>query len=250
VSRFAIGAMLPVAYIAYFATPADILVKLLVVPTAILGVVFPAIAAHSVSDKVQAAQLVGRGIRVILLLMVPPTIILVALPYEILTWWIDSAFALAAGGVLRWLAIGALVTGVASLAAVGLAGANRPELTALPPLLQLPFFAAGVWWVLQSGYGIVGVAIVLVVRTVIDGVIMAALLSRVLPFDRLATCRVGLVLTLAALAIGLAAWPGEFQQRIIIVCLSSILFVLSLWRLGTDSRERAWMKKWAFRESA
>jgi O-antigen/teichoic acid export membrane protein len=241
VTRFTIGAVLPVAFVAYYATPADILVKLLVIPAAIIGVLFPAIAVHATADRGRAARLIDRGARVILLLMVPATIVLIGLAHELLAWWIDPAFADASASALRWLAFAGLVTGIASVPSGALAGLNRPYLATVPALIQLPFFAVAVWAVLEAGFGVAGVAAVFAIRNVIDGLVLAFLLGRVLPFERHTSVRQVGLLAAAVLGLLIVQLPESFEMRLLLVVLVSTAFPLALWRLGMDAGERAWL---------
>jgi O-antigen/teichoic acid export membrane protein len=241
VTRFSIGALLPVAFVAYYATPADILVKLLVVPTAILGVLFPAIAVHAASDLRRAAVLIDRGARMILLLMVPATVVLVAVAHELLAWWIDPGFADASAGALRWLAFGGLITGVASVPVGALAGINRPGLATVPALIQLPFFAIAVWAVLDAGYGVAGVAAVFVIRNLIDGLILAVLLGRVVPFEGHVAWRQAGLLSTAILIILFVQMPEGLELRLLLAVVCSGAYTLGLWRFGMEARERAWL---------
>lgn len=242
VTRFSIGALLPVAFVAYYATPADILVKLLVVPSAILGVVFPAVAVHATNDHQRAAALVDRAARVILLLMVPATVILVAFAHELLAWWIDPAFADSSASALRWLAFAGLITGIASVPSGALAGMNRPNLATVPALIQLPFFVIAVWAVLDAGWGVSGVAAVFAIRNLIDGFVLAFLLSKVLPFQRRHAWRHAYFLTAATLGLLLVQLPTGIGERLLLVATITTVFTLALWHLGLDRREREWLR--------
>lgn len=231
-TRLFIGAMMPIAFVAYFATPADILVKLLVVPAAVLGVLFPAITVYAATDRARAAGLVGRGAVSIFLLMFPVTAVVVAASYQLLYWWIDAEFAAASAPALQWLAIGGLVNAIASMAASALGGINRPELAALPALFQLPFFVLAVWWVLAAGMGVAAVAAVVAVRAAVDGLLLYYLLQKVLPLEqRMATLLAGLS-SAGLVVLGAIVLLPSVQLSLLLAGVAALAFLAVAWKAG------------------
>src|SRR5437868_4802663 len=59
--RFVVGAMLSIAAVAYYATPYEAVTKVLILPGAILGVLFPAFAASYRQDHGRMVRLYARG---------------------------------------------------------------------------------------------------------------------------------------------------------------------------------------------
>src|SRR5256885_5632725 len=102
VDRFVIGASLSVAAVAYYATPYEVVTKLLVVPNAILAVLFPAFAATYRDDRGRMVRLFVRGTKYIALILFPATLLFVAFAHDGLRWWLGDGFARRGAPGLQW----------------------------------------------------------------------------------------------------------------------------------------------------
>ena len=69
--------------------------------------------------------------------------------------------------VLQWLSVGVFVNGMAAVPFAFLHGAGRPDLTAKLHLLELPFYAALLWWAVNR-FGIEGAAVAWTARVTVD----------------------------------------------------------------------------------
>ncbi|HEX5972737.1 MAG TPA: flippase, partial [Gemmatimonadaceae bacterium] len=111
--RFFVGAILPMAAVAHYVTPYELVSKLSLFPQSLMGVFFPAFASSFVSDRERTAALFGRSLRGLLLFMFPLALVLVLFAREGLTLWVGAAFAAASAPVLRWLAVGIFINAMA-----------------------------------------------------------------------------------------------------------------------------------------
>ena len=166
--RFIIGAMLTMAAVAYYATPYEMISKLLVVPGAIAGVCFPSFANFIARRNFSEADaLYRRSCKYTLLLLAPVVLACVVLAGWILGIWIGPQFSQESAAVFRILAVGMLINGVAHIPFAYLQGAGRSDLTAklhvAEVIVYLPLLLAAVKW-----YGIVGAAGAWTLRVAID----------------------------------------------------------------------------------
>jgi O-antigen/teichoic acid export membrane protein len=172
VDRFFISAMLPIAAVAYYATPYEAVSKLLIFPTAVVAVLFPAFANADVGENRRAATMLHDGMRAVAVCLFPVVFVLAALPTEILTLWIRNADLAQHGGpVLRWLAIGVFANSLAYVPFVALQGIGRPDITGKVNLAELPLYAAALF-LLAREMGINGVAIAWTLRVAADAVFL------------------------------------------------------------------------------
>ena len=153
--RFLIGAFVSMAAVAYYATPYEVVTKLLLVPAALVGVLFPAISASFFQDRERTARLLGQGVAWIFLILFPLTLLLVLFAGEIMAFWIGAEFARQSSEVMQLLAIGVLINSLALVPLALVQGAGRPDLSARLHLLELPFYLVGLWWGLTA-WGIIG----------------------------------------------------------------------------------------------
>ena len=132
--RFVIGSLLSVAAVAYYTTPYEIIRKLWLIPSSLLGVMFPAFSTTFVRDPDRTAQLYGRSVRYLLFLVMFPLILLiVALAQDGLKVWLGADFAQHSFRVLQWLAIGVFINGLASVPFAVVQGAGRPSYREVAP---------------------------------------------------------------------------------------------------------------------
>jgi len=165
--RFFIGALLPVAAVAYYVTPFEAVMKLLLFPSALMGVLFPAFAESFARDRARTAQLFDKGVRAVVLVVFPVSLVLVTLASEILRVWVGAEFSHAGAAVLQWLAVGALINSVGFVGFAVLQGVGRADLTGKLNLLELPLYVVAIW-VLATRFGLAGVAMAWTLRVSID----------------------------------------------------------------------------------
>ncbi len=165
--RFWIGAAISVAAVAYYTTPFEVVTRLLIIPGAVAGVLYPAFTMNLVQDRVQARALFGKGIRSILCTVLPVVIIILLFAGKGLRWWLNEEFARNSTHVLQWLSIGVLFNSLAQIPFVLLQGAGRPDITAKIHLIELPCYLL-VLWILIPRMGINGAAMAWCARSLLD----------------------------------------------------------------------------------
>ena len=236
--RFLIGAMLTMSAVTYYATPYEVVTKLLIIPVALMGVLFPAFATALAQDQVHAARLYGRSVIYVFLLLFPAVLIIVTFAREGLTLWLGSEFSGDSSLVLQILAVGVLVNCIAHVPSGLIQGAGRPDLTAKLHLAELPFYLLILWWLL-SYYGIVGVAIAWVARVVLDAMLLFVIANRLLPSGPNVISRAVLMTGMSLSMLALVAFiPGlALKGGVLLVML--LAFVVFAWFivLVTDEKD-------------
>lgn len=167
--RFLIGALVSLTAVAWFSVPFEMVFRLWVLPTSVIAAVFPVLSAEMAQgDWRRAEEVARRSVRMVLLLIGPPLAIAILAARPILDLWLGGAFAETGAPVLRWLALGTLVSALASVPSAMLQAAGRPDLTARLRLIEVPIFAP-----LMAGailfHGATGAAVVYALRAVVDG---------------------------------------------------------------------------------
>ena len=91
--RFLIGALVSAAAIAYYTTPYEVVSKLLVIPGAITGVLFPTFSANYSSNPDFIKKIVLKAIKYIFVVLFPIILIIVSFAHEGLSLWLGVKFA-------------------------------------------------------------------------------------------------------------------------------------------------------------
>jgi len=235
--RFLVAALMSMAAVAYYATPFEIVTKLLFVAGAIVGVLFPAFAASHAHEPQVFARLFVKGIKYIFILVFPAVLATVVLAGEGLQWWLGGEFSRHGTTVLQWLAIGVLVNSLAQVPYALLQGAGRPDLTARLHLVELPLYLLCAWWAIGR-YGIEGAALAWTGRVILDALLLFVLAKRFLPQMKLANAESVTTLLLAALALAVAFVPLATATKVALLALMLLLFFVFVWMRFLDSGER------------
>src|SRR5271168_3746555 len=206
--RFLIAGLVSVTAVAYYATPYEVVTKLLLISVAVMGVVFPAFSVSFVKDRSRAALLFGRSVKYILLALFPIVLLIVALAQNGLTLWLGAEFAQHSTRVVQWLALGVLANGLALVPFSFVQGVGRPDLTAKLHLVELPIYL-GMLFLLIRADGIEGAAIAWSARTVFDALALFFMARRFLPTRSPMTLRTKLLLTAAVATLFLAVLPQD-----------------------------------------
>jgi O-antigen/teichoic acid export membrane protein len=169
--RFVIGALVSATAVAYYATPYEVVTKILVVSGAISSVMFPAFTLASVMDRRRSLMLYRRTMACIFAVLLPVTALLIFGAREGLSLWLGPDFASHSFRVAQLLLVGTFALAMESLPFVLIQGLGRPDIPAKLNLLEIPIYAAGLYWLIQN-YGVTGAAIAWVLRAVVDALLL------------------------------------------------------------------------------
>jgi len=239
--RFVIGGVISVAAVAYYATPYEMVTKLWIIPSAIVGVLFPAFAASYRQDNGRTEQLFVRGTKYVALILFPVILVIVAFAHEGLQWWLGDEFSLHSTPVMQWLAIGVFINSLAIVFITLVQGVGRPDLSAKLHFLELPIYLPVLWWAIHN-YGIQGAAITWVGRVALDCILLYWLSIRFLGGNTVLFKRMtaGMLVALGGLLVPLLA--DAFITRAVTVFLIMMVFVFVAWFVVLAMDERKYIK--------
>jgi O-antigen/teichoic acid export membrane protein len=236
--RFLIGALISVSAVAYYAVPYETITKLVVVASALSGVLFPAFAYALSADPGRARRIFGTGVKVLLLFFFPLTLATVALAHNLLAIWLGPDFADHSAYVLRWLAIGVLANSLAQVPFAAIQAAGRPDLTAKLHAAELVLYVPVLLWLLKAD-GIDGAAFAWMLRTTVDMVVLFLLAQSILPVGRTELIRIAAFAAAAGSALGLTMLPGDLTAKVIEVVLLLAAFFVGTWIVILSPAERS-----------
>ena len=91
--RFLIATVIGATAVAYYVTPFEIVTRLLLLPWAFSGVLFPLIASTFVQSPERSARLFSRGMRLTYLTLFPFVLCAIAFAHEGLSLWVGESIA-------------------------------------------------------------------------------------------------------------------------------------------------------------
>lgn len=169
--RFIIGAILSVSLVTYYSTPVDMLMKLQVFSAALMAVVFPAFAASYLSNTHRTQVLFTKSAWLLGVVMFLIALLTVLFGQQVLSLWLDEAFAQQSKWVLYWAAIGLFVNALSFVPFALLQAIGRADITAKINLIELPFYFVVLFFALAQ-WGIVGAAIASTLRLTINAFLL------------------------------------------------------------------------------
>lgn len=179
VDRFLIGALLSAAALAYYAAPFELVSRLLVLPVALSGALFPALAA---AQGAGAGHGRGRALQRQALLLTLAGVLPLALlgavfAAPLLDAWMGAEFAAQGTRAMQILLLGFALNAVAQIPFAALHGLGLAKQTALLHLVELPLYLC-LLLVLVRAHGIEGAAAAWAARGALDWLVLSLLLRR------------------------------------------------------------------------
>ena len=237
--RFLIGVVVAVAAVTYYATPWEVVTKLLLIPGAVSGVLFPAFSYWRRSDAGQAEAYYRTGVKAVLLSLFPVVLLVIAAAEPGLRLWLGDAFAVQSLRPLQILAIGVLLNGLAAVPFALIQGLGRPDVTAKLRAVELPLYAV-LLWVLLAQFGIVGAALAWMVRVGADFILLYALSARQLGRRRLDRTAGAIVAAVAACALVMI--PENPAVAALAAAAILVAFGVFAWRALVSREEKLFLQ--------
>ncbi len=175
--RFVLAAVQPLAAVAAYATPYEVVSRVSVLPAALMAVLFPTWSALLARDRPAAEQLYRQSRRWLALLLAPPLALGALAARPALAWWIGPEAAEPSVVVARLLLAGAFCHALAQPPFHLLQAAGRADLTARLHLLEVPLYLAYLL-PLALRFGAEGTAAAWAMRTGLSALALAWLARR------------------------------------------------------------------------
>jgi len=235
--RFLIGSILSIAAVAYYATPYEVATKLWIIPTALVGVMFPAFSTAMVADRAHGTMLYRRATKYAGLILFPLSFLLVVFANDFLSVWLGRQFAMHSTQVLQILSIGVFTSSMAYVPFAMIQGLGRADITGKLHLLELPIYAPALWF-LTVHYGIVGAAIAWLLRVTADAILLFVLADKVMGTPQGVLWPVCSCVVVGAIVIAATPLLRELPIRLIVGGSALALFGPIAWRLLLSAEER------------
>ena len=241
--RFLIGVLISVKALAYYAPPAEMVFRLMIIPSVLGMTLFPAFCTLSVADPSHLESLYARSLKYVALLIGPTVAIAALFAGDILSFWLGREFASRSTAVFQLLLVGMFLTALGHMPANLLDGIGRPDLRAKTFFICITVYLPLVC-VLTTRIGIAGTAFAWVIKSALELSIFLLQLQRLLPLRASTLVRAGFtraIATLAALLLvaaaikiaGLVLWV-----EVTAVAMALFIFAMVAWRHALDSSDR------------
>ncbi len=177
--RFLIGAFVSASAIAYYTTPYEAVTKLLLIPGAVIGVLFPVFSASYLNNPHFTKKLSLRAVKYIFIIIFPMVLLIITFANEGMSFWLGKKFAENSSLILQLLAAGVLFNSIAYIPFTFLQGIGKPDITAKVNLVELPLYIFAMWFAIKHA-GINGAALVWFLRMIVDAIILFVFTQKVI----------------------------------------------------------------------
>jgi O-antigen/teichoic acid export membrane protein len=240
--RFLLGALVSVTAVTYYATPYEIATKLWVIPTAFIGVLFPAFTTSLLHDRARTVLLFDRACTYLFIALFPISLLVVTLAHEGMDLWLGKPFAQYSAPVLQILVVGVFVNSMAHIPYIFVQSAGRPDLETKLHVVVLPFYLLALWQ-LTSHYGINGAAIAWTGRVLADSPIVFAIAQWLLPSSATAIRRIAALMIAALCILAVGALLSGVLAKMVFLGFTLLAFAVAAWQLILLPAEREAIKR-------
>jgi O-antigen/teichoic acid export membrane protein len=237
--RFLIGALVSASAIAYYTTPYEIVLKFLVIPGALAGVLFPTISANSQSNPELVKKVILKAIKYLIIILIPFCLVFLVFANEGLSIWLGKEFASQSTFIVQIFAIGLMFNGIAYIPYYFLEGMGRPDITAKLQMTEFPLYLILMFYLI-SNYGINGAAVAWLIRIIIDFYILLYIAQNKIffPIKSLLKLRYLVFLLIIFYPI-LILLVNDFNFKIIGFAVFLIFFIYFVWKYLLSIEEKS-----------
>jgi O-antigen/teichoic acid export membrane protein len=174
--RFVIGAVQSLSAVAWYATPQEMVSRLLLFAGALSSVLFPRLAElHAAGDGAGTGWRLERlALLALFLVLFPVMLCLAAFAEPVLDAWLGPEFARHGAAPMQVFCVGVLVNSLAQVPFVSLQARGHAATIAAIHCVQLPLFVVAVWQLAEHA-GVIGAALAWSGRIVVDFVVLRML---------------------------------------------------------------------------
>ena len=179
VGRLSLAVLVSAEAVAYFSTPYDVVINLLIIPGVFVSVLFPLFAQQFPQGRESVSRLYGRSMLQLFAAMLPIALVTYWTARPILEWWIYPEFASHSYRVAQWLAIGIFINSFGHVSQALVQAYGRPDLTAKLHVAELVAYLPYMAWLIRH-HGLEGAAIAWVIRVAISTLALWVIAGRCL----------------------------------------------------------------------
>lgn len=172
--RFLLASMVSMEAVAYFSTPYDALINLLIIPSVFVSVLFPIFTENFTINIYRVKYLYLKSMLYLFCIQVSLISLVFVFAKPAIAWWISESFSENSYLITQILALGIFINSFGHISQAVIQSYGRPDLTAKLHVLELIIFCPYLW-LLISKFGVMGAAFAWVLRVTISSGALALL---------------------------------------------------------------------------
>jgi O-antigen/teichoic acid export membrane protein len=187
--RFVIAALLPAAAVGYYSAPFEVVARLLILPMALCGAIFPALARLGPHDRGARVALERKALGAIVAVVTPIAVLGIFGAQWLLEIWLGSEFSREGTLPMQILLVGFAFNAISQLPLAALHSLGRTRQTAILHLVELPIYVVLLVWLVRE-HGLPGAAAAWTLRAMFDTLALKVMLlvAHGRPFNSSTSC--------------------------------------------------------------
>ena len=160
--------------VAFFVTPYEMVIKLLIIPSVVISTLFPVFTTAFENNPNSISKLYKNAIIGSLTVMTPLTVIVFIFSEKGMEFWINHEYAFHGHTIVEIIVIGVLINSIGLIAQSLIQAYGRPDLTAKLHLVELVTYIPYLIILIKT-LGIVGAAIAWTIRVTISTIVLVTI---------------------------------------------------------------------------
>lgn len=165
--RFILSHLVGASLVVFYTIPADMLMRVLVLPEAISSVLFAKFSKIIKTDKTYSLSLCKKSFLIYIILMIFICLPVLLFGTEIIDFWLGSSYGETSGTVLKILALGLFFNAITNVPYVYIQASGNSKITAKFHIIELIIYVPLLVYLVKL-YGVYGAAWSWVFRVILD----------------------------------------------------------------------------------
>jgi O-antigen/teichoic acid export membrane protein len=240
--RFFIGMWISMAAVTYYVLPHEIVSKILILPSAIMNVLFPAFSYVYHQNKARSISMLEKTTKLLIVIMFPISIFFIVFSNEILDIWLGEEFALNSTVIMQILLIGVFFNSLGVIYFLFFQSIGKPHLTAISHMIQLPIYLILLWLAIKS-YGGEGAAFAWSTRILIDTSVLMIMVLFFYFKKAKALYKLYFLCIVSIITLAIPILINDFLLKIVYFLVVCVIMLGILWYGFFDTSDKSNIKK-------
>lgn len=171
--RFIISAVLGATFVAYYTVPAEMLMRILILPAALTSALFPRLAAIMTTNPEDSWRMYRKCLSAVMMVLFPICLLVGIGAKAGITLWLGRDFAEQSWMIVCIMAVGLLLNGIAHVPFAAIQAGGNSRVTAYFHIIELLLYLPLLFFALRS-WGLIGAACASAARAGLDLFLMTA----------------------------------------------------------------------------
>ena len=235
--RFLIGYLLSVSAVTYYSIPFDLCLRLSIIPSSIVGVLFAAFSALVRTDSARITTIVAKSLNYTFYVIFPVGSLIALYSYEILDLWIGVEVAANSYRILEILSVSTIIGALSYIPSALIQAAGHPGKIGRY-LLIVAISYIGMLYFITPIYGLKGVALAFLLRSLFDTTYYLFVASKYLIISRNIKLTLMFYLGLTIILVILLTLPLDvISTSLILLVLAPAYLIIVMKDVGSEIKK-------------